>query len=803
MGIRAFSKARALRALCALTALAAASGAYAQNLTVTAANASNDAVYDVTFNNKGGGSISILNNDGSSLHSLQSLTFANNASNQQLDLLVADNQGGEIVRYFGDFPTVPAAGTPVWSFATNGGPSNPDGLSVDAFGNVFVVNVASGTSTQAQVWELVFDSTGHTFQAANRIDTSSSPFTSKTTLAETMVATASMVMACSSPCTSITINPGDLLVLKSDPAGSAVLDYPGQGGQGPSGPTPPTTLINLPTGVQPGGMAFWQTGTGTTLLVTTGTGSILQYSLTTNPATQLQNFNVASLGNGQYKVKTGIQLGVPYVFIADNNNGRIMQFNANGTLRATVTAGVQHPQGIAVTNAGYQPLSNCALNNGCDVLGGAVLTLSATGNNLPGNMLGDVCPVLIDPRATGPGACTNVDLDVSAVCGAAFDNPSGPHIKIPNYMCGASGPSGSGFVLVKTLSAAYSAANLGTFNGQLVEAAANYSNILQGSLPNYTYPVCEPPAGGGSPLAVSAWTSFATEGKEPAESPYMLDATNGCSTGHMGSGGISVWATGLALNQNSVAPPGAIPALVVGQGGQQFLNPAVVDQEYTALLATLSGEENDGLAPPTSPPPGPGPSPPVPNFNFTYTLQQCILTSQAAFDSSNGNANYLGAAAELLTADNNIKTQASNVAIFTGPTTDYPNASGSLRQRAEHLFYDINTRELTNSTGHVPVLPPAAPYLAPKPTIQPQANLSISTGVFFSFTPTASDFAGHNKNLTFSIATLPSWAQFDPYSGTLSGTPPKGSQGRYPISITATDGCALSNPLTFTIKVTG
>src|SRR5215472_14618589 len=180
MGIRTFSKARAFRAICALVLLAAVSGAYAQNLTVTAANASNDAIYDVNFVGSGG-SITVLNNDGGSLHSLKSVTFAANIANHQLDLLAADNQGGLRVRYFSDFPSPPSSGTRVDSFppviggVTVGGPSNPDGLSVDPFGDVFVVNSASGPSTQAQVWELAFDPTGLTLQNTTQIDASFGP----------------------------------------------------------------------------------------------------------------------------------------------------------------------------------------------------------------------------------------------------------------------------------------------------------------------------------------------------------------------------------------------------------------------------------------------------------------------------------------------------------------------------------------------------------------------------------------------------------------------------------------------------
>ena len=52
----------ALRALFVLTTLMATALGHAQNLTVTAANSSNDAIYNVVFSN-GGGSITVLNTD--------------------------------------------------------------------------------------------------------------------------------------------------------------------------------------------------------------------------------------------------------------------------------------------------------------------------------------------------------------------------------------------------------------------------------------------------------------------------------------------------------------------------------------------------------------------------------------------------------------------------------------------------------------------------------------------------------------------------------------------------------------------
>jgi hypothetical protein len=151
---------------------------------------------------------------------------------------------------------------------------------------------------------------------------------------------------------------------------------------------------------------------------------------------------------------------VPYAYVANNNGGDILQFGSSGQLPplptgqllATVTTGVQHPQGLDVTNAAYAPLSNCQQTNGCDLLGGKVLTQNVPTNlSLAGNVLENVCVVPVDPRLAQRQQLHG-RLAVSTVC-AGFQR----HHRHTCLLCGSSGPSGKGFALVKTQSQSYAA----------------------------------------------------------------------------------------------------------------------------------------------------------------------------------------------------------------------------------------------------------------------------------------------------------------------------------------------------------
>lgn len=791
-----------------LVALLAAALAQAQSINVTAANASNDAIYTVNFDTQ---SIAIKNTDQGSLHSIRSLTFIPNLTNNQLDLLAADNGGGAIVRYCADFNTAASppgktTGTVVWN-QTQGGPTNPDGLSVDAAGNLFVVNQGSGTSTNPAVWVFKQLSSCVVSPPAPTISQIDGAYSSKQTLEETIIAGTTIPLpanaVCLPPPGSACLNqisPGDLLVLSANP--SIVLLYPGSNGQGPSGPTTPFTLINLPTGTSPGGMAFWPVDNS--LLVTTSTGTIYQYTFNTNPLqpplfspNETPGIFINGLGNGQFKVKTGRQDSNVYAFVANNNGGDILRFNASGQLSGTVTNGVQHPQGLAVTNIGFQPFAGCQA--GCDVLGDTVLAHQVANviGQLPGNVIEDVCIVPQDPR--GP-SCSNAGsypngLPVAQVC-AGFDNYNNPSptIFIPNSMCGASGSGAnpSGFALIKTLTQSYANEGQNQFplNGTVITSTSDLTNLLPGSnpvCPTSNFNPASPP-----PLGIIAWAPLAGEGviaeSSPPFSPSplaipLVDITDGCGTSHGNGGTLSMWAVGL----RQVGSPGDFATT-----------------KYSNLVSTLSSEYNSvaNASPLTyvlTPPSAPAPSYPAnspPQFgNFTYKLQQCIQTSQGAFQKSS--AYYTGAAAELLIAEHNVAT---SLQFFT-PNGSYPNPSGALRSRSLNLYYTINTEIQGNGALSAP---PAAPS-PPAPFISGTPATSAKAGTVYTFTPTATDFAGNsggNAHLTFSIVNGPSWATFFSGTGQLTGPAVKGTYSGIVISVT--DGCGGSASLkAFTIKVTG
>jgi len=774
--------------------LLAAALAQAQNLNVTAANASNPAIYTVNFATR---TINIENTDTVGLHS-RSLAFTPNGTNDQVDLLVADNVDGLLLRYCGNFnpnasPPANTAGVVVWN-KTEGGPTNPDGLSASG-GDLYLVNQGSGTSTNPQVWLIQGLETNCQANPARTptVTLIDSKFSPKQTLEETLIVKSPIFLTGQNAAVT-QLNPGDLLVLTSNPA--SVILYQGSNGLGPTGKTPPIILLNgnnFPAGTQPGGLDFLPTDNS--LLITSSTGTIFKFTVdqivpTTGLPTQTPF--AQNLGNGQFKVRTGQQSGNVFAFVANNNGGDIFEFDASGTLLSTVTSGVQHPQGLAVTNIAYQKFADCFGNPQipCDVLGdnGAgqpLLNHVVTAPAVTGNILENMCVVVTDPRIARCGSCTNAanancpslanpaqyqnGLKVAEACGAIFDNPNN-HLVIPNSMCGASGTNSSGFTLVKTLTSAYSGATF-PFNGTYIETDSDFTG-LPPNLPND--PVCAT-----APFQVAGWAPLAGEGVNPGGSS-VLDLTNGCASPHTGGGILSLWVLGTRL----------VPEVTGGLVGY-------ATTEYTTLLNTVTAET---VAHALTPPGG---------GNFTSQLQQCIQESKAAFLKSS--AFYLGAAQELLIADYKV---ASNAVAepsppFHGPFApngNYPNPSGVLRALIETTRFTVDVRLAGDPNTDQPANPPPLPSFT-NPDIRPTIggappSPTGSNGQQYTYNPVTADFANNTQTLTYSLTGLP-WATLSTLNNNQVQVSGKARKQGSPFNavLTVTDGCGVITQLPWTVTV--
>ncbi|MBM4220223.1 MAG: hypothetical protein FJ171_11500 [Gammaproteobacteria bacterium] len=86
------------------------------------------------------------------------------------------------------------------------------------------------------------------------------------------------------------------------------------------------------------------------------------------------------------------------------------------------------------------------------------------------------------------------------------------------------------------------------------------------------------------------------------------------------------------------------------------------------------------------------------------------------------------------------------------------------------------------------------------PVISGSPSTSVVEGEFYEFTPSASDADG--DSLQFSIARKPLWADFNPQTGRISGTPTSADVGNFTnIAISVSDGSASADLQAFDISV--
>jgi hypothetical protein len=331
---------------------------------VTAANLVGDSVYDVTaFSPSGPGATTALNSDGSTHGVFAALVYMPNSAGGS-DVLVADAAKGQIVRYKAGSTT----STLVWSAGYSGGPAHPDGLSLDADGNLYLVTSQLSDHTSSSVWVLPASTGSATgFASAPLLIDASCQGRGIQLLRETVVATSNTAAW----------SVGDLLVLVGNASGneyysernatnaevfvykrSTIMQVIATHSPVAQPDRILMTPQQFPSLEFPVGMDIWSTTDSLskqpTLLISTNLGRILRYDFSSGSPKLVQVF-ANGLGLGLQKVKVGQQAGVPFAFASQItlfNGGRILKLgapNGYGTNVVGVAVTNRAPDGLAVT----------------------------------------------------------------------------------------------------------------------------------------------------------------------------------------------------------------------------------------------------------------------------------------------------------------------------------------------------------------------------------------------------------------------------------------------------------------------
>jgi uncharacterized protein YjdB len=745
----------------------------AQQLTVTAANAYRDSVYNLTLS--GAGLINgtqTVNTDGANHGAFDALVWVPNSFTSTLDLIVADATKGQIVRYSG--PNYGISST-IFSWTTQGsGPAHPVGLTADAAGNVYVISPSCAWDATPSLWVLPFIAATGTYGAPVLIDHSFGGVRTLA-LAEVLVAgTAASANGSAAPAW----NAGDLLVLVGDTFNSRVIVYSQAAINGvianPNQPlTGPTSTAVSQSQFQnllavPFGMDIWPADAthGVALLFTTIDGRIIRFD--SGQAAFAGNF-ASGLGLGLQKLKVGSFSSTPYAFAARvtlPTGGAILQFGtppasgANNPL-ATVSSGVSDPIGLAVTSSDSTPAANCVAPSSCNFLGGAVaLQISGPGaaNIPPGaGILDQSCVVPADPRVTisngawsclGPQInvcsgtqttnCVSPTLDVANYC------PGFPHTVLPASLCGHSGPTGAGFAVVKGTAVTVDENINNTFPQTTVDPSV--------SLPGPNNLTC-------AQNPIFAWAPRsdlpAVEGTVPEDLALpntFIDLSGYCDKGGGTTKLLSMYAYGLGLNT-------AASGLGSGPTGGLF---GFVTAKFTNLSSTIAA-----AAPQIDP-------------TVAATLQGYVTQSQTYFNSSYQNDvpnGYSCALNSLASADSYLRAHLSGFS-YAQPPAGNPNPAGDVDGRLANLFLAINTyffMQPPNTTWPTTNVPPCVKLTASPASVTQGSAAALTWGAAtptypLAFPPAQCSLSASDGAFTTPATVGPSGTSVSTGNLTLLGT---------------------------------
>ena len=547
---------------------------------LTGVNSNGNALYNVTVTpntppNTGAliSGTAVLNTDGAAQGSFFAVARVPNSVTSAMDLIVADAANNRILRYPGPGPASYAVSTSIFTWSKKGtGPRYPIALAADVAGNVFVAT-AGPPFDNAALWVLPFNATTGAYGAPILVDDTCGLIT------EVVVATTSATPVGTAP---PAWNAGDVLILANDFFNPRVLVYSqasiagllANPGHELGSPTSTAVASSLLRGTLPVGMDIWPADAthGVSLLLTTLGGRVMRFDSGSGAMTA--DF-ASGLGLGLERIKVGTYSTLTYAFVSQFTPGRgkILQLGAPPASGAnlplaSLSTGNKDPQGLATSSSGSVPVTACVAPSVCAPLGPQLTTqLSGAGSgSVPTTapLLEESCVVKSDPRVTVVGttwSCAGGNLDVANYC------PGFPSTVLPGSMCGHSGPTGAGFVVVKSTAKTVDQNANNTFFQHTVDP-----NVpLPGPL-NLTCPQ----------LQVFAWAPRSdlpliegtiVEGGPAPGSNFFIDLSGFCDNGGGNSHVLSMMAYGLGLNS---APSGMATGL-----------PGFVTDKFTNLTSTI------------------------------------------------------------------------------------------------------------------------------------------------------------------------------------------------------------------------
>ena len=633
---------------------------------LTGVNSNGNALYNVTVTpntppNTGAliSGTAVLNTDGAAQGSFFAVARVPNSVTSAMDLIVADAANNRILRYPGPGPASYAVSTSIFTWSKKGtGPRYPIALAADVAGNVFVAT-AGPPFDNAALWVLPFNATTGAYGAPILVDDTCGLIT------EVVVATTSATPVGTAP---PAWNAGDVLILANDFFNPRVLVYSqasiagllANPGHELGSPTSTAVASSLLRGTLPVGMDIWPADAthGVSLLLTTLGGRVMRFDSGSGAMTA--DF-ASGLGLGLERIKVGTYSTLTYAFVSQFTPGRgkILQLGAPPASGAnlplaSLSTGNKDPQGLATSSSGSVPVTACVAPSVCAPLGPQLTTqLSGAGSgSVPTTapLLEESCVVKSDPRVTVVGttwSCAGGNLDVANYC------PGFPSTVLPGSMCGHSGPTGAGFVVVKSTAKTVDQNANNTFFQHTVDP-----NVpLPGPL-NLTCPQ----------LQVFAWAPRSdlpliegtiVEGGPAPGSNFFIDLSGFCDNGGGNSHVLSMMAYGLGLNS---APSGMATGL-----------PGFVTDKFTNLTSTI-GAASAQIDP-----------------SVAATVQGYVNQAQSFFNAglaesaSNG---FSCAMNSVASADAYVR---ANLPAFSGlAPPGNPNPAGDIDGRLANLFLPID-----------------------------------------------------------------------------------------------------------------